>query len=167
MMIILGVDPGFATLGVAVIEKDKNSFKSIYHTAIITKPKTSFETRLKILYDGMVEVIRQYQPEVMAIEKLFFNTNITTALPVAEARGVVILAAANHGIPVVEYTPLQVKQAMVGYGRATKEQMQKMVKSILKLDQTPKPDDVADALAIAICHGQSAGYGKLMSLYQK
>ena len=161
-MVILGIDPGIATTGQAIITKDKNTFRPVFYNAIITGPKTPFPLRLKELYDAVCHTIDFYQPDFMAVEELFFNTNIKTAITVAQARGVIVLAAANKGIPYMEYTPLQVKQAVVGYGRATKDQVQKMVKTMLNLEKIPKPDDVADALAVAICHGQSYHHNQIL-----
>ncbi|MDE6596305.1 MAG: crossover junction endodeoxyribonuclease RuvC, partial [Oscillospiraceae bacterium] len=123
--------------------------------AITTQAGTDFTLRLKTIYDDMNTVLTTFQPEAMAIEKLFFNTNQKTGIDVAQARGVTVLAAANMGIPVFEYTPLQVKQSVVGYGRAEKKQVMEMTRRILGLSDVPKPDDTADALAIAICHGHT------------
>lgn len=161
-MVILGIDPGIATTGQAIITKDKNTFRPVFYNAIITSPKTPFPTRLKELYEAVSATIDLYHPDFVAVEELFFNTNIKTAITVAQARGVIVLAAANKGVEYMEYTPLQVKQAVVGYGRATKDQVQKMVKSMLNLEKIPKPDDVADALAVAICHGQSYHHNRIL-----
>ncbi len=154
-MIILGIDPGFAIVGVGVIEYTGNKFKVIDHFAITTKAHTPIEERLKIIYDSMNETIEKYKPDFMAVEELFFNNNAKTAIAVGQARGVILLSAVNAKVPFFEYTPLQVKQAVVGYGRAEKGQVQQMVKAILNLPAVPKPDDVADALAIAVCHAHS------------
>lgn len=154
-MIILGIDPGFAIVGVGVIEYIGNKFKTIDHFAITTKAHTPIEERLKIIYDSINETIVKYKPDFMAVEELFFNNNAKTAIAVGQARGVILLSAVNAGVPIFEYTPLQVKQAVVGYGRAEKTQVQQMVKAILNLRAVPKPDDVADALAIAVCHAHS------------
>ena len=154
-MIILGIDPGFAIVGVGVIEYVGKKFKVIDYLAITTKAGMDTNARLKSIYDDLSVIISKYKPDHVAIEELFFNNNQKTAITVAEARGVLILACINNGIPVSEYTPLQVKQAVVGYGRAEKKQVQQMTKMILNLDSVPKPDDVADALAIAICHAHS------------
>lgn len=154
-MIILGIDPGFAIVGVGVIEYTGNKFKVIDYFAITTKAHTSIEERLKIIYDSMNETIEKYKPDFMAVEELFFNNNAKTAIAVGQARGVILLSAVNAKVPFFEYTPLQVKQAVVGYGRAEKTQVQQMVKAILNLRAVPKPDDVADALAIAVCHAHS------------
>jgi len=154
-MIILGIDPGFAIVGVGVIEYTGNKFKVIDYFAITTKAHTPIEERLKIIYDSMNETIEKYSPDFIAVEELFFNNNAKTAIAVGQARGVILLSAVNAKVPFFEYTPLQVKQAVVGYGRAEKTQVQQMVKAILNLRAVPKPDDVADALAIAVCHAHS------------
>lgn len=164
-MIILGIDPGYAIVGVGVIEYIGNKFKVIDYFAITTEAHTPFEERLKVIYDGLNNVIEKYRPDFMAIEELFFNDNAKTAIAVGQARGVIILSAVNHGVEIFEYTPLQVKQAVVGYGRADKKQVQQMTKAILNLTQIPKPDDVADALAIAVCHAHS--YNGALSRYLK
>ena len=154
-MIILGIDPGFAIVGVGVIQYKGNKFRVIDYYAITTKAGLPLEQRLKMIYDGINDAIQKYKPDFMAIEELFFNNNAKTAIQVGQARGVVLLAAVNHGIGIYEYTPLQVKQSVVGYGRADKSQIQQMTKAILGLNEIPKPEDVADALAIAICHAHS------------
>ena len=154
-MIILGIDPGIAIVGYGVIEYTSNKFKVLGYGAITTPAKTRLSSRIKTIYDDINEIIRKYNVEAVAIEELFFNKNVKTAIDVAHARGVIILAATNAGLPVYEYTPLQVKQGVVGYGRAVKSQIQEMVKAILNLNSIPKPDDVADGLALAICHCHS------------
>jgi len=156
-MTILGIDPGYAIVGTGVIDHTANQFKLIEAKAITTEASTPFDKRLREIYAGVSTLITRHRPVAMAIEKLFFNTNAKTAIDVAQARGVILLAAAQAGVPVYEYTPLQVKQSVVGYGRAEKRQVQDMVKLLLHLNACPKPDDVADALAIAICHAHSAG----------
>lgn len=156
-MIILGIDPGYAIVGCGVIDFTANRFKIIDHRAVTTPAGMPFEQRLKAIYDGVIDIICAYKPEAMAIEELFFTSNQKTAIAVGEARGVLLLAAVNSGVPVFEYTPLQVKQSVVGYGRAVKTQVMEMTRVILGLDCVPKPDDVADALAIAICHAHSSG----------
>lgn len=154
-MIILGIDPGFAIVGVGIIEYKGNKFRTIDYFALTTKAHTPIEERLKIIYDGITEAINKYNPDFIAVEELFFNNNAKTAIQVGQARGVILLAGVNANLPIYEYTPLQVKQAVVGYGRADKTQIQQMVKAILNLSEIPKPDDVADALAIAVCHAHS------------
>lgn len=155
-MRILGIDPGYAIVGCGIIEYDGRTFRTIEYGAVTTSADLEFSERLLVIYNQICELIEIYKPEAMAIEKLFFNSNQKTAIDVAQARGVIILASKQAGIPVYEYTPLQVKQAVVGYGRAIKAQVIEMTKKILNLKKTPKPDDVADALAIAICHAHTA-----------
>lgn len=162
-MIILGIDPGYAIVGVGVIEYNGNKFRVLDYFAITTEAHTPFDKRLKTIYDGLCEVIQKYKPDYMSIEELFFNDNAKTAIAVGQARGVILLAAVNNGVEIFEYTPLQVKQAVVGYGRADKTQVQQMAKAILSLSSVPKPDDVADALAIAVCHAHS--YNGALSKY--
>ncbi len=162
-MTILGIDPGLAIVGWGVVEYRSSRFKTVAYGSLQTPAGMRTEARLKAIYDGLHEIIERYRPESMAVEELFFNTNITTGIRVAEARGIILLCSEQHGIPVYEYTPLQVKQAVVGYGRAEKKQVIAMVSMLLGLEKPPKPDDTADALAIAICHGHSgcsrlAGY---------
>lgn len=155
-MRILGIDPGYAIVGFGVVEYEGAKFRTVGFGAITTEAGTEFPTRLKIIYDDACAVLGKYRPDSIAMEKLFFNTNHTTGIDVAQARGVLLLAAENFGVPVFEYTPLQVKQSVVGYGKAEKKQVMDMTKRILGLTEVPKPDDTADALAIAICHGHSA-----------
>ena len=155
-MIILGIDPGYATVGYGVVNYDRGRFAPIRFGAITTPPKTDFSARLEMIYDDMTVLLDKSQPQALSIEQLFFSNNKTTAIDVAQARGVILLSARKHGVPVFEYTPMQVKQAVVGYGHADKHQVQEMVKLILHLKSIPKPDDAADALAIAICHANSS-----------
>jgi crossover junction endodeoxyribonuclease RuvC len=150
-MIILGIDPGTATTGFGVIKKNKQQIEYINHGVITTTPKEAAHQRLKKLYLELNKVIQKFKPDVLAVEKLFFFKNLKTALPVSEARGVILLTAAQKKIALVQFTPLEVKIGICGYGRAEKKQVQKMVKEILRLEKVPKPDDAADALAIAIC----------------
>ncbi len=152
-MRILGIDPGYAIVGYGVVDYNKNRFVTVGYGAITTKAHTPLEDRLLDIYNDTLTVIDKFGPDEISIEKLYFNTNSTTAISVAEARGVIILAAKQRGVKVNEYTPLQVKQAVTGYGRAEKHQVMEMVKNLLNLAKIPKPDDTADALAIAICHG--------------
>ncbi|MBO5370890.1 MAG: crossover junction endodeoxyribonuclease RuvC, partial [Clostridia bacterium] len=154
-MIIMGIDPGFAIVGVGIIEYKGNKFRVLDYFAVTTKAGLAMELRLKSIYDEIDEAIKKYKPDCMAIEELFFNNNAKTALQVGQARGIILLAAVNNALPISEYTPLQVKQSVVGYGRAAKGQIQQMTKAMLALNEIPKPDDVADALAIAICHAHS------------
>ena len=152
-MRILGIDPGYAIVGYGVVDYAKNRFSVAGYGAITTKAKTPFPERLSVIYSDMCEIIEKYKPDRLSIEKLYFNTNSTTAIDVAQARGVIVLAARHKGVEIFEYTPLQVKQAVTGYGRAEKHQVMEMVKNLLCLKAVPKPDDTADALAIAICDG--------------
>lgn len=156
-MYILGIDPGFAIVGWGIIESHRGNVRPIAYGAITTPAHTPIESRLLMIQQDLESIIEKYKPDEMAIEELFFNTNITTGIAVAEARGVIICTAHRLGVKVAEYTPLQVKQAVVGYGKAEKRQVISMVTSLLKLQKPPKPDDTADALAIAICHSQCKG----------
>ncbi|MBO5293855.1 MAG: crossover junction endodeoxyribonuclease RuvC [Clostridia bacterium] len=165
-MIILGIDPGLAIVGWGVIEYRNARFRTIAYGSIRTPAGTRTEERLKGIFDGINELIEKYHPDAMAVEELFFNTNITTGIRVAEARGVILLAAERAEIEIQEYTPLQVKQAVVGYGRAEKKQVITMVTMLLGLPKPPSPDDTADALAIAICHAHSGG-SRLANYYNK
>ena len=154
-MIILGIDPGYAIVGYGVLEYKNNSFKVLEYGSIETKAGTEFKQRLLKIHKGMEELIKRYSPDAVAVEELFFNTNTKTAIKVAQARGVILLSGSISTAGVFEYTPLQVKQAVCGYGRADKSQVQQMVKLLLNLEKVPKPDDTADALAVAICHAHS------------
>ena len=155
-MRVLGIDPGYAIVGWGVVDYAGNRFAPVDYGAVCTDAGVPFERRLDEVYAGIKEVIERTQPEVLAIEKLFYQHNQTTVIGVAEARGVILLAAAQAGLPIYEYTPMQVKQAVAGYGLADKKQVMDMTKRLLKLKAVPKPDDAADALAIAICHARSA-----------
>ena len=155
-MIILGIDPGYAIVGVGIVEYKGNKFRPIAYDAITTHAKYATTLRLKTIYDDINFCLEKYKPDAVAIEELFFNNNAKTAIAVAQARGVLVVSATNRGIPVYEYTPLQIKQAVAGYGKADKRQVQQMVKMLLNLDAIPKPDDAADALAVAICHAHSS-----------
>lgn len=154
-MIILGIDPGLAIVGWGVVDYRAGKFKTLGYGAIRTPAGARTEERLAGIYRDLNTIIDHFHPEEMAVEELFFNTNITTGIRVAEARGIVLLCGEQKGIRIAEYTPLQVKQAVVGYGRAEKKQVITMVTSLLGLKEPPKPDDTADALAIAVCHGHS------------
>lgn len=162
-MIILGIDPGYAIVGYGVIQYEGNRFKVLDYGAITTQAGTPFVERLNTIYNDLNMLFTKYKPEAMAIEKLFYNTNAKTVIDVAQARGVTVLAAHQNGAEIFEYTPLQVKQSVVGYGRAEKKQVQEMIKLILGLQKVPKPDDTADALAMAVCHAHASGslIGKL------
>ena len=155
-MRILGIDPGIATVGFGIIDAERGQSSYVSCGVITTPAKTPLSSRLDRICSDMDELIRQFRPDVVAIEELFFNTNITTGISVAHGRGVILLAVYRAGLPIYEYTPLQVKQAVVGYGRADKKQVIDMVKRILNMKQAPKPDDAADAVAIALCHARSA-----------
>jgi len=152
---ILGIDPGTAIIGFGIIDYKGSKLTPVKFGVIRTTPDLLPHRRLNLVYEGLTEIIEEYKPEIMVIEKLFFNKNTKTALAVGEARGVIMLAGAQTGLPVEEYTPLQVKMAVVGYGRAQKGQVQEMVRILLGLNKIPKPDDAADALAIGICHAHS------------
>ena len=151
-MKVMGIDPGIAITGYGVLEKEGNNVKLLNYGSITTDTSMETSERLLIIYNSLTDVIKNFKPDRIAIEELFFNKNAKTVMQVGQARGVSILATANQGIEIWEYTPLEVKQSIVGYGRASKQQVQEMVKVLLDLKETPKPDDVADALAIALCH---------------
>ena len=153
---ILGIDPGLATVGFSIVDVEKSKMKLVTCGVISTPAHTSLSSRLDRIFEDMNELISSFSPDVMSIEELFFNTNITTGIAVAHARGVILLSAYRAGVQVFEYTPLQVKQAVVGYGRAEKNQVIDMVRRILALPAAPKPDDAADAVALAICHARSS-----------
>ncbi len=155
-MKILGLDPGYAIVGFGLIETDGIYSRQLRHGAIRTPAHTPMAERLATIYTDMCQLLELCNPDAAAVEELFFNTNITTGICVAQARGVILLACTQHHVPVFEYTPLQVKQAVVGYGRAEKQQVMEMTRILLRLDAIPRPDDAADALAIALCHAQSA-----------
>ncbi len=156
-MIILGIDPGYAIVGYGVVCYENNKFTPIEFGAVTTPAKMDFTKRLLMIKEGIEEICQRHRIDAAAIEKLFFNTNTTTAIDVAQARGVIVCTLAAAGVEVNEYTPLQVKQSVTGYGRAEKKQVMEMTRIMLGLKEVPKPDDTADALAMAICHGHSAG----------
>ena len=156
-MRILGIDPGYAIVGWGVVDYQNTRFSVVDYGAVLTDAGTPFNLRLEQIYDETLSIMQRYRPQSMAIEKLFYNTNAKTVIDVGQARGVLVLAAQKCGLHIAEYTPLQVKQSVVGYGRAEKKQVQEMTKLILNLPKIPKPDDTADALAIAICHGHAGG----------
>lgn len=153
---ILGIDPGTATMGWGLVRQEGNRLRYVRHGAITTPSSWEMPRRLGHLFDGITELVREYRPDAVTVEELFFNTNSTTAITVGQARGVAVLAAYRAGIEVSEYTPLQVKQAITSYGRAEKRQVQEMVRTLLNLREIPRPDDAADGLAIAICHAFSS-----------
>ena len=160
-MIILGIDPGTAIAGYGILQSDGDELKLVTYGAITTPSDWQMPRRLQHIYAELTALIAKYQPTDAVVEKLFFSKNVRTALSVGQARGVALLAAAQADVAIHEYTPLQVKQAVVGYGRADKNQVQQMVRMLLQLDTIPQPDDAADALAIAICHAHSARYEKM------
>lgn len=153
---ILGIDPGLATVGFSIVDVEKSKMKLVTCGVISTPAHTSLSSRLDRIFEDMNELISSFSPDIMSIEELFFNTNITTGIAVAHARGAILLSAYRAGVQVFEYTPLQVKQAVVGYGRAEKNQVIDMVRRILALPAAPRPDDAADAVALAICHARSS-----------
>jgi crossover junction endodeoxyribonuclease RuvC len=157
-MRIIGIDPGYAILGYGVVDMTVSKY-SLVECGVLTTDKASpMPDRLKKVYSMLMDVIAEFGPDVAAVEELYFNSNAKTAIRVGEARGAAILACANAGMPVHEYTPLQIKQALAGYGRADKRQIQEIVRRICGLAEAPKPDDAADAVAAAICHGNSAAF---------
>ncbi len=156
-MIVLGIDPGFAIVGYGVLRYEKNHFTVLEYGALTTHKDTPFPQRLEEIYQGLHALIQRHRPDAISIEKLFFNTNAKTVIDVSQARGVLVLAAQLQRVPMFEYTPLQVKQSVVGYGRAEKKQVQEMTRILLNLEKIPRPDDAADALAMAICHCHASG----------
>lgn len=156
-MVVLGIDPGYAIVGYGGIYFDGIHFKALGYGAITTQAGMQFSKRLDSIYENMMKVLTKCRPDAMSIEQLYFQNNQKTAIQVAQARGVILLAAEKYGVPIFEYTPLQVKTAVTGYGQAKKPQVMEMTRRLLKLEKVPKPDDTADALAIAITHTQAAG----------
>lgn len=164
-MIILGIDPGLATLGYGVIEKDgRGNFRAVDCGVVTTAKEEGLPVRLAMLEEGIQKIIDKFHPDEIAMEELFFSKNITTGIAVAHARGVALLTCIKNCGRLYEYTPMQIKQALTGYGKADKKQMQSVVTSLLKLDKVPKPDDAADALAIALCHGFTGRFGELFTV---
>ena len=163
-MIILGIDPGYAIVGYGLVEFQNNKFKVLDYGAITTDKDEAMSDRLTYIYAELQRLIDKYHPDAVAIEELFFNKNAKTAILVAQGRGTAIVACANKNVALYEYTPLQIKQALVGYGRAEKKQVQYMVKMILNLKEVPNPDDTADALAVAICHGNSYNVSNVLKM---
>lgn len=158
---ILGIDPGYAIVGFGVVDYDGLHFKPVEYGAVLTEAHTPFTQRLCDIHTDIEFIFDKFKPDCMAVEKLFFTTNQKTAIDVAQSRGVTVLSAAKRGVPVYEYTPLQVKSAVVGYGKAEKQQVMEMTKNLLGLACIPRPDDAADALAIAICHGHTIRWTEL------
>lgn len=154
-MRILGIDPGYATTGFGLIEADRGAYKLLQYGVITTPTDISFEDRLVMLYDDMMRLLEVTKPEACAVEELFWGHNITTGIGVSHGRGVILLAIAKSGVPLAEYTPMQVKQAVVGYGKAEKHQVMEMTKRMLHMEQVARPDDAADAIAIALCHARA------------
>ncbi len=165
-MRILGIDPGYAIIGYGIIDFFGGKYKTLNYGAITTSSDTPFTKRLELIYDELELIIAKTKPQVAAIERLYFQNNQKTAIDVAQARGVIMLALQKSKLPVFEYTPLQIKTALTGYGRAKKPQMMEIVRRHLGLKEVPKPDDTADALAVALCHAQSAGTKLKMLLNQ-
>ena len=155
-MRILGIDPGYGITGFGIVDAQRNQFQLLQYGAITTPAGTDFPVRLQMIYNDMTELLMVAKPDAVAIEELFFGQNVTTGIGVAQSRGVILLAIQQAGIPIFQYKPMQVKQAVVGYGNATKHQVQDMTKRILHLQSIPKPDDAADAIAIALCHARSS-----------
>ena len=155
-MRILGIDPGYGITGFGIVDAQRNNFRLLQYGAITTPPGTDFPLRLQMIYNDMTQLLQVAQPDCVAIEELFFGQNVTSGIGVAQSRGVILLAVQQAGLPIYQYKPMQVKQSVVGYGSATKHQVQDMTKRILHLSATPKPDDAADAIAIALCHARSS-----------
>ncbi len=165
-MIILGIDPGIAIVGWGVLSSENSRFRAVAYDSITTPSTDRTEMRLLTVDQKVTSLINTYRPEALAVEELFFNTNVTTGIIVAEARGVIITAATRLGVPVFEYTPMQIKQAVTGYGKAEKHQVISMVTTLLQLPKPPKPDDTADALAVALCHAQT-GTSRLAQFFNQ
>ncbi len=167
-MLALGIDPGTATTGFGLVREEDGAYQLVDCGVILTSAQEPMPQRLLLLHNHLLALLAAHRPDAVAVEELFFNKNVRTAIAVGQARGVVLLAAAQAGVPVYEYTPLQVKQAVVGYGRAEKHQVQEMVRILLALDSIPQPDDAADAVAVALCHLQSFNlYRKLAEATQQ
>lgn len=166
-MVVLGIDPGYAIVGWGLIEYKNNSYKPLRYGAIVTDAGMDFNKRLQVIFQDLQQIFQYVRPDALAIEKLYFQTNQKTAIKVAEARGVILLAAQLNNVPIYEYTPLQVKTAVTGYGKAKKPQVMEMTRRLLNLPSIPKPDDTADALAIAICHTQASAGELRQKLYKE
>lgn len=164
-MLVLGIDPGTARTGWGLVSREGNELALVDYGTVRTSSDASLPQRLQVLYRELGQIISSHQPSAVAVEKLFFNKNVRTAMTVGQARGVVLLAVAEAGLPVHEYTPLEVKQSVCGYGRASKDQIQKLVQMLLGLDSIPQPDDAADAIAIAICHIHSSRLHAMLAQY--
>ncbi len=155
-MLILGIDPGYATIGFSVLEAKRGAVALVQYGTITTSADNAFPNRLLTIYEDMGQLLDSYRPDVVAIEELFWGHNVTTGIGVSHGRGVILLAAAQRQIPIFEYTPMQIKQAVVGYGNATKLQVMDMTKRLLKMEKVARPDDAADAIAVALCHARSS-----------
>ena len=155
-MRILGIDPGYGITGFGVLEAQRSEYRLLQYGAITTPAGIDFPVRLEMIYNDMVQLLQVAKPDAVAIEELFFGQNVTTGIGVAQSRGVILLAVQQAHVPVFQYKPMQVKQSVVGYGNATKHQVQDMTRRILHLEKIPKPDDAADAIAIALCHARSS-----------
>ena len=155
-MRILGIDPGYATIGFGVLQADRGAFQLLQYGTITTSPEMDFPRRLVTIYDDMQNLIESVKPDALAVEELFWGHNVTTGIGVSHGRGVILLSAAKANIPIFEYTPMQIKQAVVGYGNATKQQVMDMTKRILHMQKIARPDDAADAIAVALCHARSS-----------
>ena len=155
-MRILGIDPGYATIGFGIVDASRGNHQLVQYGTITTSAELSFPQRLEVIYHDMNELIEAVSPDVMAIEELFWGHNVTTGIGVSHGRGVILLTAAQHQLPIFEYTPMQIKQAVVGYGNATKLQVMDMTKRLLKMEKVARPDDAADAIAVALCHARSS-----------
>ena len=156
-MRIMGIDPGYAIVGVGIVDYHRNRFSTLEYGAITTTTNQLFPKRMQTIYEDYTTLLDRFHPEAVSIEKLYFGNNVTTGIDVAQARGLILLGAAQRNIPVFEYSPVQIKQAVVGYGNAEKHQVIYMTTKLLNLKQAPKPDDVADALAVAITHAHCCG----------
>lgn len=154
-MRILGIDPGYATIGFGVVDAHRGSLRLLQYGVITTSPDLPFAERLNVIYEDMNRLIEAMEPDVMAIEELFWGHNVTTGIGVSHGRGVILLSAVRRGLPINEYTPMQIKQAVVGYGNATKQQVMDMTRRLLHMEKVARPDDAADAIAVALCHARS------------
>lgn len=155
-MRILGIDPGYATIGFGLLESERGNCRLLQYGTITTPPDLEFSQRLLMIYNDMVELLETVQPDQVAIEELFWGHNVTTGIGVSHGRGVILLTIAQKELPLFEYTPMQIKQAVVGYGMATKQQVMDMTRRLLKMEKVARPDDAADAIAVALCHSRSS-----------
>lgn len=153
---ILGIDPGYATIGFGIIEAERGCYRLLQYGTIKTPPELEFSQRLLVIYQDMNQLLEAVSPDVIAIEELFWGHNVTTGIGVSHGRGVILLSAAQRDLPIFEYTPMQIKQAVVGYGNASKLQVMDMTKRLLRMDKVARPDDAADAIAVALCHARSS-----------